>query len=175
MKRFTLLAVVLATAMTVAGPAAANHDNDQNGLAPIVPWQHHGETFDVIEGESLDIGARWGACTRGLAHSFTKSALVGIDVDVVEGADPQVGAASWSEPVNPPLPVILPDVGELCGPEANGDTGWWVFWVSTVTFDTEGVYEVTVQMVVDRIVQDGVAALPPFDLTATINVVVSEP
>ncbi len=41
-----------------------------------------------------------------------------------------------------------------CG-AATGETGWYVYWVDELTFNTEGVFYVTVQLTINRRYQDG--------------------
>jgi hypothetical protein len=164
-----LLVVLAFLATTVSGPAGAVHDQFEAETL-LIPWQHDGETFTATVSQPFEVGARWGACTPELAADFTTwPDLTGPTLEV-SGTAASWPAVGWNDPIQPATPVVNADPQD-CTVGQPGDTFWWVYWRTPITFDSPGSYQVTLSMSTETGVPDGISD-PPFrpDLSGTITV-----
>jgi hypothetical protein len=172
MRRLSLLlTTTVILVATTALPAGAVHDVfDEEQV--LIPWQHRGEIFAASTGTPFEIGARWGACTPGLAQSFATASTLDLQVGDEAATWPSV---SWSKAVNPETPISGADL-EDCLSQVHHGTGWWVYWVTPITFNTSGCHDISLAMSINRNISDGIFDFDAgFGVEGTIFVEVDAP
>ncbi len=125
MKKTFVLILALVIAISLVTPAFAQ---DEESIL-IYPWwipvDENGErVVQVSPNQVILLGARWGACSRGLAKAWAKTADVTYEIDgqpIIMSLDES--RQYWSQS---PEPEFNPEGWSAC--LNNTDTGWWVDW-----------------------------------------------
>lgn len=145
--RFAALLIAAALVIPMASTAAAN-DTATHG--PVYPWLHEWQEFSVSVGDTVLLGARWGACTSGLARLAERAVSYDYSIDGVPlaidfGWDPPV-AVSWDLPG---------DATCVTGPHSDGEV-WFLYAQHPIVFDTPGTYEIGAIVTANRTIIDGI-------------------
>ena len=122
-----LVAAVLSVIATASfnSPAQAQFTEvDEVYIVPyLIPLDANGERIVTVKAnQHVVLGARWGACTPGLALAFAQGAVVYYEIDGMPLPSSSIedrGYWDW------PVPVVS-DQGNSCMNKT--DTGWFVFW-----------------------------------------------
>ncbi len=117
----------------------------------IYPW-HYGDEIEVYTSDYIVLGARWGACTKGLANVGTRQTTVIYSLDGTSLVSSQKESRRyWNEP-------ILEDVYNFEHQCVQGPTFllWWAFWEYELGLMRAGDYEVYFEYLLDRTMVDGV-------------------
>jgi hypothetical protein len=124
MKKTIVLIFTLVIAISLATPAFAQ-DDESILIYPwlIVPDENGERIIKVSPNQVILLGARWGACTRGLANAWAQTAYVAYEIDgqpIFTSFDESRQYWSW-----PPIPLpIQEDIACV----NKTDTGWVVYW-----------------------------------------------
>jgi hypothetical protein len=77
-----MLILVLAIAISLGPPAFAQDDESILIYPPRIPVDENGDrVVEVLPSQVILLGARWGACSRGLAKAFSQTADVSYEID----------------------------------------------------------------------------------------------
>lgn len=134
LSRFATMLIVVALVMPAAHVATANGSTE---VGPVYPWTQEWQEFTVNVGDTVLLGARWGACTRGLAWSASKALSYDYSLD----GEPLAFDFVWDRPI-----AVPPDPGfeEYCIAGPKDGTGWWIYAEYPFVFDQPGIYEIGV-------------------------------
>ena len=82
MKKSFMLLLALVIAISLVTPAFAQADESILIYPWLIPIDENGErVVPVSPNQVILLGARWGACTRGLAQAWAKTANVAYEID----------------------------------------------------------------------------------------------
>jgi len=124
MKKIVVHILVLVIAISMVTPAFGQ-DNETILIYPwlIQPDEYGDRIITVSQDQEILLGARWGACTKGLSHAWA------VTTDVAYEIDGQPVFASlddtrqyWSLP---PVPVVVSGPSPCLN---NSKVGWYVYW-----------------------------------------------
>jgi hypothetical protein len=139
------LLIVAALVMPAAHVATAS---DTSTVGPVYPWTQEWQEFTVNAGDTVLLGARWGACTSGLAWSARKA----LSYDYSFDGEPLAIDFLWDRPV---VQAIGPGWDEPCIAGPNDGQSWWIYAEYPIVFEETGVYEVGVAISSSRPLIDG--------------------
>ena len=165
MRRIALL-VALVMLVSTGGIAAADGPATVGPVYPYRPQDWPDNTVTVHVGDIILLGARWGACTKGLAMMAAKNLTWDYYLD--------------GEPISTEFvfgrPVRTPSDTSACIPRA--DAGWWVFAESPLVINEPGLYSLSLEIsashpLIDGGDYDGDGRLDRFEgMSASIDVLV---
>lgn len=135
--------IVVAMVVSVAGVAVAD---EPSTVGPVYPWTTEWQEFTLDVGDTVLLGARWGACTRGLVQS----ARTALSFDYSLDDEPIAAEFAWTNPVAVPR---HPDL--VCVVSPNDDRGWRMTAEYPIVFDEPGDYVIGVVLTLSRPVFDG--------------------
>jgi hypothetical protein len=146
-----LLPLVLLAAAAYTAPSAHAQDNEEIYIiAYRIPQDENGDRIVTVNGDqSIVLGARWGACTRGLAQAWTNDANVYYEIDGIPLlATPRDSRPFWQRPE--PYPFGNP---ARCIPHT--DTIWMVYWRYPLGTLSPGIHEGYMRYWADHQIVDG--------------------
>jgi len=124
MKKSFMLLLALVIAISLVTPAFAQDDESILIYPWLIPIDENGErVVQVSPNQVILLGARWGACTRGLAQGWAKTANVAYEID----GQPIFTTLTESRQYWSQQPVPVP-AQEDSACVNNTDTAWWVYW-----------------------------------------------
>jgi hypothetical protein len=140
--------IVFVILISISTTALAQSEN----RIVIYPWKIIDDEIVVSPNDYVVLGARYGACSRGLTNAGTRQANIYYELDGEILVSSQKDARRyWSEPE---LKNVYPfDFPCVQGPT---DTQWWAFWEYEVGTMAVGDHTVHFQYWFDRPVHDGV-------------------
>ncbi len=145
LSRFATMLIVVVMVMPAAHIATAD---DAETVGPIYSWSQEWEEITVNVGDTVLLGARWGACTRGLAWSARNALSYDYSLD----GEPLPFDFVWDRPVAEPVDPVWDDYC-IAGP--NDSQSWWIYAEYPIVFDEPGDYEVGAVVTAHRPVHDG--------------------
>ncbi len=148
MKKILALCAVLIIAVSTVAPAFAQ--GDEVLIYPwFIPQDENGDRIvTVTTGDTILLGARWGACTNGLAQAWARTANVVYSVDDNLLISLEESRALWRRPI--PAPIGTPG---YCLNQS--ETGWFVYWVYELGNLPAGDYPAHVEYWNDQVPLDG--------------------
>jgi hypothetical protein len=118
-----ILTLILALVITMGSPALAQENNSVYIIPYLIPLVNGERVVTVSPDQEILLGARWGACTKGLSIAFAKTATVDYVIDeqaIFTSLDES--RRYWGLP---PVPVASQGESPCMN---NSDTGWQVYW-----------------------------------------------
>lgn len=149
-KRFPRLATMLIVVALVMPAAHVSTANDAATVGPVYPWLSEWQEFTVNVGDTVLLGARWGACSPGLARQGERAISFDYSLDGVPIATDFV----WDRPVA--VAWDLPGEARcIAGPSTDGKI-WLLFAEYPIVFDAPGNYLIGATVTADRTIIDGI-------------------
>ena len=142
--RLATILIVIALVVPVAHVATANGPTE---IGPVYAWKQVWQEFTVHVGDTVLLGARYGACVPGLAWSARNALSYDYSLD----GEPLAFDFAWDRPVAVPYHTETgtcmagPDDGQL----------WWIYAEYPIVFDEPGDYEIGAVVSSSRPLIDG--------------------
>ena len=144
-KAMTVLLLVFVTATLVYASAFAQSDGEP---VVIIPYLSDPE-IEITSNQEVILGARWGACSRGLAQAIHSSAGLGWAMnDVTLFSSQKEVKQYWGSP-------IPTDIGEESCIAGDGRQVWWMHWRYSLGYLEPGDYEIRLHYWLARPTIDG--------------------
>jgi hypothetical protein len=146
MKKVVILTLLACLAAGLFSTAAFAQSDSEPVV--IIPYLSPSE-ISIFSNQEVILGARWGACTRGLAQVAHSSARLGWSMDDVPLFSSQKEVRQyWGSP-------FPEDIGEFTCIAGDGTHMWWSFWRYSIGYLEPGDYEIRLHYWLARPTIDG--------------------